>query len=829
MKIHLFYINFLLLVSGIMPVLGKEYQFDASQLGNAVSGVDVDIFNDGGQLPGTYPVDIYVNNNLEMQKDIYFYNTYSNKEKPVLEPCLNRKILIQLGILIDNYPQAREISAGGEAGMCTVLKEIPHFQIDFNLLNQELHITVPQVAIRKKSYGIASQESWDDGISAFRLNYDISGARTKFSDGADRSNDEVWSTFQPGLNYRGWRLRNLTNITKRSGENASWERGVTYATTSFNAIKSSMTIGEIFTHSDIFQPYLIRGMTLNTDEGMYPSSMRIFSPVVKGIARTQAKVTVISNGITLFSDLVPPGPFQLDELPLFSQKGELLVTINEADGQRQEFTVPWQAPAIAVPEGYLRYSVIAGEYQSNGVQSKKPEVFQSTAIYGLNERITLYAGYQGTSEFYALLSGAGASLGSYGSTSLDYSLSRNSRSGHPAWGIWRLRYSSQIESSGTGLQLENIRYTSSGTQTLSSAVYSSDKAIADKNSPRSQLNLSLNQSARQYGSFYINASYQQNFDGSKNQNLGGGYSWSIPGSGNLMLDWYEQNTTRESEKKKERIISLMLNLPLEKVTGFPFNSAYRRTAFGKSITQDYTFSGSSTDQSFFWNAGHNIEKSPSSENVKTTSVQLMLETRSAQMSAWYSHNNAWETTGTSISGGMIIHSDGITAGPSLGETITLVDTGGAGNASFFNAPNVAADSRGYAIIPSVPPYQATNISLDPSTLADNVEIEHTDTTVTPTRGAITSAKFSSRTGNQAFFSLRRKNGDPVPFGSVASLSTGEGESTGIVDEFGRVFMAGLPDAGVINIKSGKERCNINYKLNDENKKSDIYMLSEVCI
>lgn len=827
MKLYPCFLIFFIGVNGITTALAKDYEFDASQLGNADSSIDVSIFNSGGQLPGTYSVDIYVNKNLSMHKDIYFYNVYDRQGKPVLTPCLSRELLLSLDILVDNYPQAAETRPENENRLCAVPEAIPQAQVEFSLAAQELHLSVPQVALQKKLYGIAPQEKWDDGIPAFRLNYNVNGARTTFRSGENKSRDELWSTLQPGLNYGSWRVRNITGFSKSSGEGAVWQRGVTYAYTAVNRLKSTLTAGETFTRSDIFEPFILRGLTLDTDEGMYPANMRVFSPVVKGIARTQAKVTVTGNGITIFSDVVPPGPFILDSLPLFTQRGELLVTIDEADGQRQTFTVPWQAPAIAVPDGYFRYSVAAGEYQGGGFQKNTPRIFQSTAVYGLNDRITLYGGYQQTPDFYAILSGAGASLGSLGSTSLDYSRSASTLSDKSSWGIWRLRYSSQIASSGTGIQLEGTRYMSPGTQTLATVIQSGGRLEEERNGPRTQYSLSLSQSASEYGSFYMNASRQGNYDGSKNDNIGGGYTLPLPLQGSLMLDWYEQNRTNtRSEKMKERIVSLSLNLPLEKITTVPVNVSYRRTAFLNSITQDYALNGASSDQSFFWNAGHTTEKASSSASVKTTSVQVMLDTRAAQLGAWYSNSNNWQTAGTSASGGLLIHRNGMTAGPSLGETVTLVNAKGAENVSIFNAGSAVTDSRGYALIPSTAPYQTTNISLDPSTVAENVEIGQTDATVTPTRGAIIPATFSAITGNQAMFTLKRKSEHPVPFGAVASLK--EGDATGIVDELGRLFMAGLPDAGTINIKWGKEHCSISFSLTDENKKSDLHMLSAVC-
>ncbi|WET17096.1 fimbria/pilus outer membrane usher protein [Yersinia intermedia] len=69
--------------------------------------------------------------------------------------------------------------------------------------------------------------------------------------------------------------------------------------------------------------------------------------------------------------------------------------------------------------------------------------------------------------------------------------------------------------------------------------------------------------------------------------------------------------------------------------------------------------------------------------------------------------------------------------------------------------NVRTDSRGYAVVPYLSNYQNNNISLNPATLPDNVDMAKSSLNVYPTKGAVVMAKFDTRVGYQALVTLRR--------------------------------------------------------------------------
>ncbi|SUC40391.1 fimbrial outer membrane usher protein [Proteus mirabilis] len=66
---------------------------------------------------------------------------------------------------------------------------------------------------------------------------------------------------------------------------------------------------------------------------MLPDSMRGFAPTIKGIANSNAIVTVKQNGFVIYQISVPPGAFEIKDLYATSSSGNLDVTIKENNGK----------------------------------------------------------------------------------------------------------------------------------------------------------------------------------------------------------------------------------------------------------------------------------------------------------------------------------------------------------------------------------------------------------------------------------------------------------------------------------------------------------------
>uniref|UniRef100_UPI001C120893 fimbria/pilus outer membrane usher protein n=2 Tax=Gammaproteobacteria TaxID=1236 RepID=UPI001C120893 len=87
-----------------------------------------------------------------------------------------------------------------------------------------------------------------------------------------------------------------------------------------------LTVGESNTTGEIFDTLSYRGVQLSTDDRMLPDSMRGYAPVIRGIARTNARVTIRQAGNILLETTVAPGAFVIDDLYSTGYGGDLNVS-----------------------------------------------------------------------------------------------------------------------------------------------------------------------------------------------------------------------------------------------------------------------------------------------------------------------------------------------------------------------------------------------------------------------------------------------------------------------------------------------------------------------
>lgn len=104
---------------------------------------------------------------------------------------------------------------------------------------------------------------------------------------------------------------------------------------------------------------------------------------MRGIAKSNAQVTIKQNGYVIYQTYTPPGPFEINDLNPTSSAGDLEVTIKESDNSETIYTIPYAAVPILQREGHIKYSATAGKYRSNSYNQNSPNVFQGDLIWGV--------------------------------------------------------------------------------------------------------------------------------------------------------------------------------------------------------------------------------------------------------------------------------------------------------------------------------------------------------------------------------------------------------------------------------------------------------------
>lgn len=374
------------LATAVFPV-DAEYYFNPRFLSNDLAeSVDLSAFTKGREAPpGTYRVDIYLNDEFMTSRDITFIADDNNAD---LIPCLSTDLLVSLGIkksaLLDNKEHSAEKHVSDNSA-CTPLRDrLADASSEFNVGQQHLSLSVPQIYVGRMARGYVSPDLWEEGINAGLLNYSFNGnsINNRGNHNAGKSN-YAYLNLQSGINIGSWRLRDNSTWSYNSGSSNSsdsnkWQHINTSAERDIIPLRSRLTVGDSYTDGDIFDSVNFRGLKINSTEAMLPDSQHGFAPVIHGIARGTAQVSVKQNGYDVYQTTVPPGPFTIDDINSAANGGDLQVTIKEADGSIQTLYVPYSSVPVLQRAGYTRYALAMGEYRSGNNLQSSPKFIQGS-------------------------------------------------------------------------------------------------------------------------------------------------------------------------------------------------------------------------------------------------------------------------------------------------------------------------------------------------------------------------------------------------------------------------------------------------------------------
>lgn len=241
------------------PACAREY-FNPALLGIDGPGKDISdlsAFEEGvGQMPGTYRVDVLVNQTLTGTHDIEFSMQKDSHGQTSLQPCLSVEMLRDFGVRTEQFPQLT-----GE-NHCANLAAIPSAATQFVFNKQQLLLSIPQAAMNNQARGYVAPERLDEGINALLLNYSFTGGNTQARQSDMTDSDSYYLNLRPGLNIGPWRVRNYSTWSRNtSGDNTqnNWDSAYTYAQRNIIALKSQLTLGESNSPSDLFDSVPFRG------------------------------------------------------------------------------------------------------------------------------------------------------------------------------------------------------------------------------------------------------------------------------------------------------------------------------------------------------------------------------------------------------------------------------------------------------------------------------------------------------------------------------------------------------------------------------------------
>ncbi|QFH72391.1 fimbrial biogenesis outer membrane usher protein [Enterobacter sp. E76] len=784
----------------------------------ALKGADLTAFESGGQLAGTYYVDIILNGQKVDSRDVRFETDDAQR----LVPCLSAGLLESYGVKTALFPDM------AHADECATLNVLPQATSEFVFSHQKLDLSIPQAALAQHARGYVAPELWDEGITAALLNYSMNGANNR----SHGSSDSQYVNLRPGINIGPWRLRNYTTWRRDNQSGNQWDNVYSYAQRSIAPLKSQLILGDSSAPSDVFDSMPFRGGQLASDDEMLPDSLKGYAPVVRGIARTNAQVVIRQNGYVIYQSYVAAGAFEITDMYSTGGAGDLNVTIKEADGSEQNYTVPFASLPVLQREGRLKYALTGGQYRSYDGSVENTPFGQASAIYGLPWGFTLYGGTQQSAKYQSYAVGVGKNLGEIGALSGDVTQAASQPKGQAQTQgqSWRIRYSKNIVQTGTHFAIAGYRYSTNGYYGMQEVLDSWGDSAALNNRRRNRMELTVSQTlGGRLGSLMASAVQEDywNSPGSM-RSLSASYNNAWQGISYGLTWTLSKNNPGASSSATDRQIAINVSVPLDRWMANSWANYNLNSSRNNGITHGLGLNGMAlAGNSLNWS----VQQGYGSDGVGYTgSANGDYKGTYGQVTAGYGYDRNSQRLSYGLAGGIIAHADGVTFSQPLGETNVLIKAPGAAGAGVNNQRSVKTDFRGYGVTSNVTPFHKNDIGLNTASLPDDVELALTSQTVIPTRGAVVRADYITSVGKRLLLTLVRSGRQTVPFGAMATLQGRNGPSA-IVGDDGQVYLTGMPQAGTLEVVWGsddQQRCTADFTLPTAPGTAPVILLQSVC-
>jgi len=813
-------------------------------------------------VAGTYRADVFLNGAWVGRNDVRFASPSPDANAI---PCVTKALIGQLGLPMQKFSTEQQAKLADTQGCLDIGELIPSATITFDQANLRIDVSVPQAWIGPHARGYVSPENWDRGVNAGILNYNFNSYRSR-SNGISQTSSFLG--LNTGVNLGGWQLRQDSTLVMQSGaagrsSTRHWQNLDTYIRRDLPSLRAQMTIGDSYTSGELFDSVSIRGVQIATDDRMLPDSLRGYAPTVRGVAETNAKVTVRQNGIVLYETTVAPGPFEINDLYSTGYGGDLNVTVTEADGRVRGFSVPYASVPQLLRPGVTRFSVVAGELHDTSIHAQ-PAIAQATIQHGFTNLLSGYAGIVGSNGYGALLVGSALNT-RYGALALDITTAQadipgqSSRNGQSV----RLSYSKILPDSNTSLTVATYRYSTSGYLGLRDALTLRDIAhgytyidpttvstidgIAVPNVLTPDQRKALQDNGTNNFSVYTSQLDRQRsrFDINLTQRLGQrGGSVYVTGSA---VDYWNRNGTdlqfqvgynntfhrvsysvsatrvRDALSHYSNELFASFTLPLGNSAHAPlFGLNANRDSSGHMLEQGTLSGTAGVDNQFSYGAtaSHDNGQGGGGSAGNTGTVYAGYRSPFAQLNASYGSGSGYSQASLSVTGAIVAHPGGVIFGQATGDTMAIISAPGAAGARVVNASGVRINSSGYALVPYLTPYNLNNIQIDPKGLPLTVQMDATSAQVAPHVGAVVMLSFKTQTGHSLVARIRQSDGTPVPFG--AEVVDEQNQVVGVVGQAGRTLLRSQKDQGQLSVQwknqdSQSMSCSFPYHLSGDGK------------
>ncbi|MDJ0091317.1 fimbria/pilus outer membrane usher protein [Pantoea allii] len=811
-----------------------DYTFDPSLVREMMPGQVAmpDDAQDAWFQPGRYDVELYLNGKFQQSTTLQIVRAGGP-----LSVCLPSPFYHAFGV------KAHYLSALKATGCVRPDALLPGAAVNVNTASLRVDVSIPQAMLVQRPVGYIAPENLTAGSTMAFVNYNLNQFYSDYKN-AQRF-ESTYLGINSGMNVGMWRFRQQGNLTHDEWGNR-WQSARAWVQRALPSLQSEVGLGELFSQGDLFNAVSFNGVSLDSDDRMLPDSVRGYAPVVRGVANSNARVTVWQGKQRIYQTTVPPGPFIINDLSPVSYGGDLKVEVQESDGSLHQFSVPYAVLPQSLRPGRTDYNFAAGKVRDYSQYNTFTEL---TVKHGLTNAITLNGGARLGEHYHAVLAG-GVWASDFGALGFNSAYSEADLNGGETTEGWRyeLSYSRTFQPTQTTLTFAGYQYSTQGYRDLNDVIALNNAETPGRNNisseymQRNRLQMTVNQTLGQWGNIYISGSKQNYYDGrSRNTQFQIGYGTVLPKNIALNISLSRQYSRRaySSDPRmavmpqhsddtfyKDTQFQVSISVPLGSEATSPYLALGGTRGSQNGSNYNASLSGISGESGTSYSLNINRDQQ---QRDTTLSGSLGKKLSEASLAGTASTSSRFKQMSVNAMGAAVIHSGGVTLGNYLGDTFALVEAKGARNARILNSQGTEIDRFGYALVPSLNPYHYNSISLGASGSDSHVEIQDSEKIVAPYAGAMVKVTFRTLRGYPVMLKTRTNRETMVPVG--ADLLDDAGNRVGTFGQGGNAWLRVAKTQGQLKAVWGedaKASCLIDYHIPKPKPDAVITYADAVC-
>jgi len=526
------------------------------------------------------------------------------------------------------------------------------------------------------------------------------------------------------------------------------------------------------------------GIQFGTDFGLQPGFISFPTPTISGGAALPSTAEIFVNGSRRGSIDLEPGPFTIEQPPVITGSGDLLVVVRDLLGRETFLKHPFYTSRNLLRPSLAEYSVEAGFLRNNfGSRSNDyAEPFVSASYRkGISKLFT--AG------LHTELSSKRAGIGPYIDWQMPFggilsSATALSIQDGKAGGLFQMEFSWEGQNAGFSASSEWI-----------SKNFSRLGSQEDTLEPRMQTSANLGFGLTENSALSVNYLHVDERTGPNLQIASANMSMQIDKIGTLSV-----NFSQSFGEEKNTAVFLLFTARLSGQTTGSASLDHNGGNWSGNVR-----AGRSAPSSggFRYRAQATIDTSDRVEAGVTYNSQKGI------VSLDHSIFKGSHTTRLGLKGGAVMLDGKSFFSNPINDSFALVKVGAFENVAILrdNRPVTKTDKSGYALVSRLRPYEQNRISIDPLDLPMSAEIGAISLMPVPRRRSGVLVDFPVSRTYAAMVRIVDETGKPLPLGGVLHEAGGSAKFSVGFD--GAVYITGLEQPKTLTIKLPVSTCGVS--------------------